>query len=136
MMSASGIVASGSFSLRSALIATVVEDGAVLLDLQTKYFYKLNASAWAIAQLFESEGATLADVEAACRTWGAPQPAAVASYVLESFEREGLIEPAARTRALTPAFEQPWVAPTIARQAEPLQGLVTSAFDPSIPLAE
>jgi hypothetical protein len=29
-----------------------------------------------------------------------------------------------------------WTEPVIERQAEPLQGLISSAFDPSIPLAE
>jgi hypothetical protein len=130
------IVSSGSFSLRSSLIATVVEDGAVLLDLETKYFYQLNASAWAVAQLFESGGATLADVEAACRNWGAPDATTAACEIVERFEREGLIEPAAPARVIAPAFEGTWVPPALARQSEPLQALVTSAFDPSIPLAE
>ncbi len=40
--------------LRADVVATVLEDGALLLDLDTKYFYLLNRSGWAITQLFES----------------------------------------------------------------------------------
>ena len=40
--------------LSAEVVATVLENEAVLLDLRTKYFYSVNASGWAIAQLFES----------------------------------------------------------------------------------
>ena len=39
-------------TLRPDVVATVLEDGAVLLDLETKYFYSVNPSGWAILQLF------------------------------------------------------------------------------------
>src|SRR5437899_5213596 len=56
--------------LRPAVVATVIEDGAVLLDLDTKYFYSVNHGGWAILQLFEA-GTTREQVEAECRKWGA-----------------------------------------------------------------
>jgi hypothetical protein len=30
----------------------------------------------------------------------------------------------------------PWAPPTLQKQAEPLQRVIVSAFDPSVPLAE
>ena len=122
-------------ALRADVVATVLEDGAVLLDLQTKYFYALNGSAWSILQRFEA-GATLADVEAFAQRCGAPDDDSVATFVasVRAFE---LLEPAdsaAEAELMPPPAS--WSVPTIERQAEPLQRVLVSAFDPSIPLSE
>jgi hypothetical protein len=124
-------------ALRTTLVATVVEDGAVLLDLESKYFYKVNESGWAILQLFELQSAREEDVLARCRAWGAgdaDEPRIVA--FLERCKTEGLVEQLPASDPAVVEFTGAWTAPSIERQAEPLQGIVTSAFDPSIPLAE
>jgi hypothetical protein len=49
----------------------------------------------------------------------------------------GLVEECDATAPAPPVtFEGPWQPPAIERQREPLQSIVTSAFDPSVPLAE
>jgi hypothetical protein len=133
---ASGVLATG-IALRPTLVATVVEDGAVLLDLETKYFYKVNSTGWAILQLFELQSAREDDVLSQCRAWGArdedePQ---IRSF-LDRCKSEALVEHLPAGDPAPVEFSGAWSAPTIERQAEPLQGIVTSAFDPSIPLAE
>ena len=123
-------------ALRGDVVATVLEDGAVLLDLQSKYFYALNGSAWSIVQCLEG-GAALHDVEAFAQTCGASDGDGVRSFV-SSLEAHGLLESVdeAGPALPLPASRTPWIAPTIERQAEPLQRVLVSAFDPSIPLAE
>ena len=133
---ASGILSMG-IALRPTLVATVVEDGAVLLDLDTNYFYKLNHSGWAILQLFELQSTGEDEILGRCREWGAgaqdePQIAAF----LECCKRQALVDLLPANQAPDVQFSGAWAPPSIERQAEPLQGIVTSAFDPSIPLAE
>jgi hypothetical protein len=122
-------------SLRTTISAAVLDEGAVLLDLQSKYFYALNASAWAIAQLFES-GATLETVREHTRAWGAPDDGSVRDFI-ERLNDYGLVETVDGTSgAGEVVWAGAWIAPSIERQAEPLQTVMVSAFDPSIPLAE
>lgn len=126
-----------TLALRPAVVATVLDDGAVLLDLDTKYFYALNASGWAIAQLFES-GVTMQGAHEHARAWGAVEEAGVRGFV-ERLHNYGLLEPiAAGAPADASNVEppRPWADPTVEQQAQPLQQVIVSAFDPSIPLAE
>lgn len=122
-------------TLRTTISAAVLDEGAVLLDLESKYFYALNASAWAITQLFES-GATLADVTERTREWGAPDDGGILNFV-DRLREYGLLEngdgPSVEGNI---AWSGIWIPPSIERQAEPLQTVMVSAFDPSIPLAE
>lgn len=131
-------VQASGIAMRSTLVATVVEDGAVLLDLETKYFYMLNSSAWAIAQLFESTPATLCAIVQCCREWGVtPADEAAVIAFLDEMRNYGLLEDCAVSAAVPHVeFESRWTRPSVTRQREPLQTIVTSAFDPSVPLAE
>jgi hypothetical protein len=127
--------ATAVLTLRTTISAAVLDEGAVLLDLESKYFYALNATAWAITQLFES-GATVADVAAQTRAWGAPDDGSVLNFV-DRLNEYGLLEHAAGEPAPAEvALSGSWNPPSIERQAEPLQTVMVSAFDPSIPLAE
>ena len=130
------MVQTQAYTLRPHVVATVVDNGAVLLDLQTKFFYQLNASAWSIVQLFENGAVTLADVDAYIRTWSAGNDGGSVDAFIETLRQSGLIGEApspAPSDATAPAM---WEPPTIVRQSAPLQRLVMSAFDPTMPLAE
>lgn len=123
-------------ALRSDVVATVLDDAAVLLDLETTYFYTLNASGWALVQLFEA-GAPVDDVETQAQRWGA-NPGEARRFVDELWT-SGLLEPVgdalfASSAPIEPP--QPWMPPTVDRQAEPLHQVVVNAFDPWIPVAE
>jgi hypothetical protein len=127
------------YAFRPDVVATVLEDGAVLLDLETKYFYRVNRTGWVIVQLFES-GTTLQNVYASCHAHGSPasDKGAIAA-VIEALIHDNLIQTSSNpTQALTSALSStlPWSAPTIEKQAEPLQRVIISAFDPSVPLVE
>ena len=123
--------------LRPDVVATVIEDGAVLLDLASKYFYTVNHAGWAILQMFEA-GTTRALVEAECGTWGARADNAHAiAHVLDLIIGDNLVTP---TDSPVADPENPlnhsWSAPTIEKSREPLQRIMKSPFDPTLPLAE
>jgi hypothetical protein len=128
--------AAHGFALRPDVVATILDHGALLLDLDSKYFYLLNPSGWAVTQLFE-EGASLEHALDRVRAWGGGDAdlAAVRDMV-ERLRGENLIEPAAAVANVPGTAPEPWELVTFERQAEPLQKVIVSAFDPSIPLAE
>ena len=114
--------------LRPDVVATVLPDGAVLLDLETKFFFHLNPTAWAIVQLFE----TGADRRTVTDAYEGAGP------IVQYLVAENLAVPTDTAAAATtpPPFDGPWVPPRIEKQPEPLQRVMVSAFDPSLPLAE
>jgi hypothetical protein len=123
--------------LRPDVVSTVLNDGAVILDLRSKFFFSANPTAWAIAQMFET-GATRDDVHGACRKWGAASADTPAiDALINQMISEGLVEsvntPAAAASGVTVAA---WVSPTLSKHREPLQRIMVSAFDPGLPLAE
>lgn len=124
-------------ALRPDVVVAVLQDGAVLLDLETKYFYSVNASGWAIVQMFEG-GATVEDIEARCHTWGCRSEG---DQAIDNFNgilvKEGLVHATTNNPPSSEiAFRGRWLPPVIEKHKEPLQRIMTSAFDPSIPLAE
>ncbi len=128
---------SETVSLRPDVVATVLEEGAALLDLETKYFYSVNSSGWAIIQMFEL-GSTTKFVFEQCRELGAgtvDEP-----YIHEFVQLlidEKLITPSEEEPVLTRLnWEGAWINPLIEKNKEPLQRLISSAFDPTMPLAE
>lgn len=122
--------------LRLEVVVTVIEEGAVALDLDTKYFYTVNPMGWKILQMFEV-GTTLEQVHAQCRRWGMkPDDPSLAKF-LDVIVGDKLVTPTD-----LPPVEQElisgetWSAPLIEKAKEPLQRIMTSAFDPTMPLAE
>jgi len=124
------------YQLRTDVVATVLDHGALLLDLESKYFYLLNPSGWAVAQLFE-DGATVEHAVERSRAWGASD--ADVEGVRDQVQRmsmERLLEPASTPLNSVGDGVAIWEPVTFERQPEPLQKVIVSAFDPSIPLAE
>ncbi|HEX4343341.1 MAG TPA: hypothetical protein VH255_08115 [Verrucomicrobiae bacterium] len=122
--------------LRPDVVATIVNDGAVILDLRTKYFFSANATAWAIGQMFEM-GATRTEVHAASHHWGAVNgDAAAIDAVIDQMISEGLVETSHGSAATSQVAVNAWMLPTLSKHQEPLQRIMVSAFDPGLPLAE
>ena len=127
-----------SLSLRPDVVATVLEDGAVLLDLDSKYFYSLNSTAWSIVQLFE-QGTSIPEVESRCEEWGVPaaERNTVAQFIDTLLTERLVVGGSAGAPGISsPSAPAEWVAPRLEKHREPLQRVMVSAFDPSIPLAE
>ena len=123
--------------LRPDVVATIVNDGAVILDLRTKFFFSANSTGWAIAQMFET-GATRAEVHAASSKWGAVNGDAVTiDAVIDQLIAEKLVEATTGTGAgMSAVTVAAWTLPTLNKHKEPLQRIMTSAFDPGLPLSE
>ena len=125
-----------AYALRADVVATILDHGALLLDLESKYFYLLNPSGWSVVQLFE-DGATIDHAVERARDWGAPETdvegvrATLGTMVSERL----LVISEAVANGLGEA-PPAWTAMSVEKQAEPLQRVIVSAFDPSIPLAE
>lgn len=126
----------GVLVLRPEVVATVIEEGAVLLNLDSNDFYEVNRSGWAILQLFEG-GTTLEHAQERCRQWGAPPDDASVGAFLDVLVKDVLVAPsewpATTAEVAAPAA---WSAPTIQKAPEALQRIVRSPFDPTLPLAE
>lgn len=123
--------------LRPDVVTAVIEDGAVLLDLDTKYFYQVNHAGWAILQMFEA-GTTRAQVEQECRKWGAtPDQWQSISDFLDLIITDKLVT-VNDFPPVEPEVElaHAWSLPTIQKFDEPLQQIMKSPFDPTLPLAE
>ena len=125
-----------AYQLRADVVATVLDHGALLLDLESKYFYLLNPSGWAVAQLFE-DGATVDHAVDRSRAWGAADTDldGVRDLVAR-MAAEQLLEHADTPLNSEGEAVAAWEPVTFERQPEPLQRVIVSAFDPSIPLAE
>jgi hypothetical protein len=122
--------------LRPDVVVTALEGGAVLLDLKTKYFYSVNESGWAITQLFET-GTTPADVRNRSTAWGANGSLDSVNAFVERMVAEGLLTSGAQPATPPQSdFTGKWTAPSLEKHKEPLQRVMISAFDPTLPLAE
>lgn len=125
-----------SFTLRPDIVVTVVDDSAVLLDLDSKYFYSVNAPGWAIVQMLEA-GAPEEGILARCRAWGCdPESDKAITGFLAEFRDHGLVVAGGQGEAGEVSWNGPWCDPVIEKHKEPLQRVMVSAFDPSLPLAE
>ena len=126
----------GVLVLRPEVVGTVIEDGAVLLNLDTNNFYEVNATGWAILQLFEG-GAARDQVMQRCQQWGAPSDDPAVAKFVDVLIRDALVVRSdwpASTADVT--FSSGWTPPTIDKAPEALQRIVRSPFDPTLPLAE
>ncbi len=124
------------FRLRPDVVTTVLQDGGVILDLRSKFFYSANPTALAIVQMFEN-GATAADVLTAAQKWGANGDSPVVKQVIDLILSEGLVEAASPDAGSAPeVMVTAWVSPVLSKHNEPLQRIMVSAFDPGMPLAE
>jgi hypothetical protein len=137
------------FEQNSEVVTTELEDGAVLLNLQTGLYYSLNGSAAEIWRgLPAAEGPeTLAgrlrerfDVE--------PERAAAAvGTLVAELEREQLVvrghggegrrtPSPSGAEAPTAAGREQFAEPELIKHDEPLHEVSTTPFDPHLPLAE
>jgi hypothetical protein len=125
-----------AYRLRPDVVATVLDQGALLLDLDSKYFYLLNTPGWSVVQLFE-DGSTVAHAQARAQAWGAPEAdCAGVAAMINRMTAEHLLEPTNAPANADGEAPPAWQPVSLERQAEPLQKVIVSAFDPSIPLAE
>lgn len=127
-----------------SVVCTVLEEGGVLLHLETKYYYSLNRTALALWLHLESGYADLAGALAARFPAAEGRDAALQEFVAR-LSAERLVEPApggaapadgGAPAALSLAADAPWEAPRLKRHDAPLNQILSNPFDPCVPLAE
>jgi hypothetical protein len=115
----------------------VIETGAVLFDLETKCFFSVNRSGSAIAQMLES-GATGEEVNAQCLSWGAESvdTDAIGRFIDFLLDENLVVAANGNSLERNAILRGDWSPPTIEKHKETLQRLMTSAFDPTLPMVE
>src|SRR5690242_9466110 len=102
-----------SLKLRPDVVLTALEQGAVLLDLTTKYFYSVNSSGWALTQLFEG-GISREKALEHSRAWGSNGSSDDVAIFIDKLVSESLIAPADDDVFETEvSFAGQWVSPTL-----------------------
>jgi len=128
------------------VVCTELEDGAVLLNMETRLYYSLNETALEIWRLLgsaagaEDVGRALAERYAV----SVEDATVVAAGFLEQLERERLATPGTPVSGETPpsaagptgAPRAPFAEPDLVKHDEPLHEVAISPFDPQLPLAE
>ena len=118
------------------VVTAVVKDGAVLLNLETKYFYSVNATGWFILQFLEN-GATIEEIQAQCSACGAQTADSAIRRFIEALKSEDLVtETDCQVTKKDVRFNGSWTSPSLEKHKEPLHRIMTNAFDPSLPLSE
>jgi hypothetical protein len=143
-----------------SVVCTVLDNGGVLLHLDTKYYYSLNATGMLVWSLLES-GAKNLEKEIARRFPNEPARDEALEVFLGEMEREQLLCPAngdptgsdvPENGTHRPSGAQPgvdsgpacpvietsaeWSPPRLIRHDVPLNQILSNPFDPSVPLAE
>lgn len=124
-------------ALSPDVVVTPLDDGALLLHLESKFFYSINLPGWSILQLLEG-GASLNDVASRCVEWGAQESDrdGIQEFLKKLIDNRLAGDFEGRETGTSVQFNGNWHAPMVERHDEPLERIVTSAFDPSVPLAE
>ena len=132
------------------VVCTELEDGAVLLNMETRLYYSLNESALELWNLVDGRRTAPQIGEAlTARCEIEPEAARdIASRFVGELEEERLVvsapspEPAAAGGSGAPPPAEPggstrkFVAPELIKHDEPLHEVPSSPFDPQLPLAE
>lgn len=123
----------------ASVVCTVIEDGAVLLHLDTKFYYSLNRTGLAVWSLLES-GHPDPAAEVAGLFAAPPESREAIRSFLGELEHEQLICPDGGSEAAEGCPDLPeggtWATPQLIRHEVPLNQILSNPFDPCVPLAE
>lgn len=134
------------------VVETVLEDGAVFLNLKTRFYYSLNKVGYRIWQLLDVAEGFEGLIQRVMAEYGAEDghvKESVSNF-LNELEREQLVilredgtekHPYQETQGSVDvnthsAEKKPFVVPELIKHDEPLHEVVQNPFDPQLPLAE
>ncbi len=130
------------------VVYTSLEDGAVLLHLQTRLYYSLNECGEAIWRLLDSAESFEDLVQKVKSEYEVEQGKenSISKFLTELeqeqlvvSERDGRDEYRGErsvTAQTAPEKKKPYVEPELIKHDEPLHEVVMNPFDPQLPLAE
>jgi hypothetical protein len=133
------------------VVCTELEDGAILLNMESRFYYSLNTVALDIWRIIATaEGPEdLGRFLVARYDVDEEQARASVSRFVEQLERERLVihpagagaeqafmRSAGPDRGTEPTSKQTFAEPELLKHDEPLHEIAMSPFDPQLPLAE
>jgi coenzyme PQQ synthesis protein D (PqqD) len=134
------------------VVETVLEDGAVFLNLKTRFYYSLNKVGYRIWQLLDVADSSEGLIQRVMVEYGADDGKVKESVsnFLNELEREQLVSLREDGTEKLPHQEiqgsvginthstekKPFVEPDLIKHDEPLHEVVQNPFDPQLPLAE
>ncbi len=122
-------------SLNPDVVCSVLDNGGVLLDLETKQYFALNATGLLVWQHLEDGGslalasddrARAADLEAFARSLVAHGLAMASTPAGDGQPLDGALL----------RISEPWAAPVVTPHGRPLSQVILSPFDPTVPIPE
>ncbi|HSD11225.1 MAG TPA: PqqD family protein [Candidatus Binatia bacterium] len=135
----------GWLAQNPAVICTELEEGAVLLNMETRTYYSLNDSAREIWRLVEVVASAEELAGALCRFFdvGVEEARSSIATFLERLRLERLVverdEAPARQASQSepvPSAKRKLSTPELIKHDEPLHEVPINPFDPQLPLAE
>jgi hypothetical protein len=132
------------------VVYTDLEDGAVLLHGDTKFFYSLDrvgAEVWRLLDLTDTAEGLTQHILAQYNVAPELARSSVAGFI-EALEREQLVVEGAAGDSSSagnqrgpepsagPSVRKPFSQPELVKHDEPLHAVVMNPFDPQLPLAE
>ncbi len=120
-----------------SVVCTVLEDGGVLLNLETKFYYSLNRTGLLLWTLIEDGHADPLSAMGGRFPEAAGDPAT--ATFLEALRKEELVTDAGPDGNAAPATvpdDVRWAPPLLTRHDVPLNRIMSNPFDPAVPLAE
>lgn len=125
-----------------SVVCTVLEEGGVLLHLETKYYYSLNRTGLAFWLALEDGHSDPESLFAGRYPGEAGLSEALAAFRAD-LTREALAttgatagNAAAVNRPLSLGAAESWAPPRLTRHDAPLNQILSNPFDPCVPLAE
>ena len=127
------------------VVYTDLEEGAVLLHLETKFYYSVNEVGQTIWRLLDSTVRLEELIQRLMAEYEVEESRATASIsrFLQDLEREQLVvrveedsHKGSSAATIMPASKKPFAEPELIKHDEPLHEVVMNPFDPQLPLAE
>ena len=131
----------------SDVVETVLEDGAILLNLETKFYYSLNNTGYKIWQLIDNVNSSQELIENILSDYDSQQSEINenVSDFLKELEEQKLVTAADTANTISnseisnidePSEKKSFQRPELIKHDEPLHEVVQNPFDPQLPLAE
>ena len=127
------------------VVYTDLEEGGVLLHLETKFYYSVNEVGQTIWRLLDSTVRFEELIQGLMEEYEVEENRARGSVsrFLQDLEREQLVVRAeedsyhgSSVGTIVPANKKPFTEPELIKHDEPLHEVVMNPFDPQLPLAE
>lgn len=137
-----------ALSKHPEVVCTELEEGAVLLNLETRSYYSLDRVGLDVWNLIDSvdSAAELADQLAQGYEVGEEDPRALVEAFLERLRSEALVVASEGSPEPAPSYSSPpdpsggtkgpLTPPLLSKHDEPLHEVPLHPFDPQLPLAE